>query len=187
MSGTTGIGGSPFDTGKLQKYRYTDRSFPLGRDRQGIFDKPDFDFTRLGLLFPQNDPTETVSIIDQMDHRKAFGTPLHLHVHYIQETAEIPIFIAEYAFYNNGDDVPGSRILISTADAAGAIFPWSGNPMLQIIAFPDIPAPANENISANLDLVVYRDDNVVSGDVLTKYIDYHYAMDDDGSRQEFVK
>lgn len=181
------IGNSPgLDSGALAGVRWDDRSFALTRDRQGVAQKPDYDFTNRGLLFPQNDNTEFVQIIDQMSHAKKFGTGLRLHIHYIQTTAALPIFKVDYKFWNNGEDVPALNTTISTEDG-GISFTWSGNPMLQIISFPEIPAPANENVSANFEFDLYRDDNIVSGDILTKYIDYHYQKDSDGSRQEYVK
>jgi hypothetical protein len=38
-----------------------------------------------------------------------------------------------------------------------------------------------------LDIKLYRDDNVVTGDVLLKEFDIHYQIDGLGSVQEFVK
>lgn len=178
-------GGSSFDSGSLFVPRWTDRSTPATQSKLGILNKPDFDYTELGLLFPQNDATEKVYILDQMLHEKKFDTPLDLHIHFIQTSALLPVFKAEYRYYNNGDIVP-SWTTITTLGVGKLTYPGSGN-MLQIIEFPDIPAPANENVSANLDLIIYRDDNVALGDVLVKYIDFHYQKDGDGSRQEYVK
>lgn len=182
------IGDGPehgLDTGLLAGIRWTDRSFPFTPSQiNPVTTKPDFDFTRLGLLFPQNDPLEKVYILNQMDHRKKFETAIRPHVHFIQEEANLPTFKLDYKFYNNGTDEPGAFTTIATT-GVGA-FTWTGNPMMQIVPFPEILL-VGEGISAHLDLVFYRDDNVVTGDVLVKYFDYHYQMDSDGSRQEFVK
>lgn len=171
----------------LSPAQWTDKSFPFNRERQGVTSKPDFDYTRLGLLFPQNDNTEKTYFLDQMLHEKKLGTAIKPHIHYLQETVEIPVFKLDYKFYKNGDDVPGSWTTISTASGSGAVFTWSTNPMLQIITFPEITAPANETASSHIDMIVYRDDNIVIGDVLAKYFDYHYQQDSLGSRQEFIK
>ena len=175
------------DSGYLSSPRWTDMSFPATRDKQGQTQKPDFDFTELGLLFPQNDPTEEVNIISQMDHRKKLGTALRLHVHYVQDEVAIPNFVAEYRFYKNGDAVPGAWTTIETNNGTGPAFSYTSGSILQVLPFPEIPASASETVSANLDLIIYRNDNVVTGDVLVKYFDYHYQMDSDGSREEFVK
>jgi len=183
------IGGGPtggLDSGSLAATRWTDRSFPATLTKRGANLKPDFDFTELGLLFPQNNTNEKIYILDQMLHEKKFGTPLDLHIHFIQTSSDLPIFKAEYRFYNNGDTVPATWTTISTEDGE-AQFSYTSGSMLQIIDFPSISAPADEDVSANFEAILYRDDNIVSGDVLVKFIDYHFQKDSGGSRQEYVK
>lgn len=179
--------GDTFDSGQLAMARWTDKSFPVTQAKLGIQDKPDFDFTNLGLLFPQNDTSEKIYILDQMWHTKKLGTPLRLHVHFVQDSAVLPNFVCEYRFYNNGDSIPGFTT-IETDNGAGPVitYPGSGS-IVQLVRFPEIPAPVSENISAILDIIIYRNDNRITGDVLTKYIDYHFQVDSDGSREEFSK
>lgn len=188
MTGTPGIGGKPYDTGRLAPghERWTDKSFSATASRLGVLSKPDYDFTNLGLLFPQNDPSEKIYVNDQMDHRKLIGSALRLHVHFVQTSALLPIFKVDYRYHNNGVAIPGFTTLDTSLETPAFTYPGSGS-IIQIIPFPEIPAPAGEDVSANLDMIFYRDDNVVSGDVLMKFLDYHFQMDSDGSRQEFVK
>lgn len=171
----------------LSPTQWTDKSFSGTSTKLGALSKPDFDYTNLGLLFPQNDPSEKVYITDQMLHGKKLGTAIHLHIHFIQTSALIPKFVVQYRFYNNGGAVPVFTT-IDTSTGEGLVFTYPGSgSILQIIGFQDIAAPASETASANLDLIVWRDDNVVTGDVLVKFIDYHYEMDSAGSRQEYIK
>lgn len=165
---------------------WTDKSFPLTYSKRGQGDKPDYDFVNRGMLFPEGNTGEKIQIIDQMLHEKKFETPLRNHVHFIQTVETLPIYKFDYKWYNNGEDVPVDDITISTADGLGPAFEWSGNPMLQIIRFPEIFLP-NESISSHLEGDIYRDDNVVSGDVLTKYFDYHFFKDAAGSIEEYIK
>ena len=180
--------GAP-DSGDLAAVRWTDKSFPLGRDRQGVSQKPDFDYTNLGLLFPQNDTSEEIYVIDQMDHRKKLDTALRLHIHYLQTSSDLPNFTVEYKWYNNGSPMPGGFLTLNTDDGDGPAFTYPGSgSILQIIRFQEISIPGGvEGISSNFEFKLYRNDNRVTGDVLTKYVDYHYQMDDQGSRQEFIK
>lgn len=183
------IGNGPvggLDFGSLSEIRWTDKSFPLGRDRQGVALKPDFDFIELGLLFPQNITTEEIYILDQMWHTKKLGTPLRLHVHFVQTSEIIPNFVCEYRYYNNGDTIP-SWTSIKTDDGAGPVFPYTSGSIVQLIQFPEIPPPIGEKISAILDMKIWRDDDRVLGDVLSKYVDYHFQVDSSGSREEFIK
>jgi len=183
--------GDILDLGQNRLYRWTDISVPATASLKGVNSKPDYDYTELGLLFPENDTTETVNLVVQMDHRKALGTPIHFHFHYIQTSAAEPTFICEYRFYNNGGNVPATWTQLSTADVAEgatkAALPYTSGSLLQVGAFAFIDPPADETVSANLEIKMWRDDADVTGDVLVKYLDTHYQMDTDGSRLEFVK
>ena len=119
-----------------------------------------------------------------MSHKKKLGTAIKLHLHIVSTGAAIPVFGALVRFYNNGGQVPAFSAEIETQ---GLATPWVSGSMLNICYFADIAAPANESVSANLDVILYRKDNAVTGDVLVKYIDLHYEIDSDGSQEEFVK
>lgn len=170
----------------LSSSQWTDKSFAATRLRQGALLKPDFDYTNLGLLFPQNDTTEQVFIVDQMLHQKKLDTDLHLHVHFVQTSALMPIFEAQYRTYNNGGTIPGFTTIDTSANSPAFTYPGSGS-IMQIIGFPTLSMPSPESVSACLDIIFYRNDNVVTGDVIVKYIDYHYEIDAAGSRQEYIK
>jgi len=178
---------TPITQPARKRIHWDDFSIPLTRDKQGQSTKPDYDFTNLGLLFPQNDATEIVYLVFQMSHAKKFGTDIKLHLHYIQNSADKPTFKIEYKWYNNGDTVPGSWTTISTADGNKGVFTYSSGDMLQIGSFPAISPPAGENVSSNLDVKFYREDNDMSGDCLGKYIDFHFQKDKEGSREEYKK
>jgi len=166
---------------------WTDFSVPLTRDKQGQSSKPDYDFTNLGLLFPQNDATEIVYLVQQMLHGKALGTSIRPHIHYVQDEVAQPTFKLDYRWYNNGAAVPGSFTTISTADGSKGVFAYTSGALLQIATFPEADAPVAETPSSNFEFRFYRDDNDVTGDVLAKYIDFHYQQDSLGSDAEFVK
>lgn len=180
--------GEDFDKGKILRLRWDDISVSATQTKVGSNLKPDFDFTNLGLLFPQNDTSEKIYSVFQMSHRKKLGSSIQFHIHYIQSSANKPIFTIQYRFYNNGSLVP-SYSTLNTSDVGGnqGVFSYTSGSMLQIAKFPEITAPANETVSANLDIILYRNDNTVIGDVLVKYIDLHYQIDSDGSRSEYSK
>lgn len=164
---------------------WTDLSVALEPSKQGANSKPDYDYGELGLLFPQNKTDEVMHAVFQMPHEKKMDSDIFLHLHYVQTTSTIPVFKAEYRFYNNGGVVPSTWI--STVTASTVALPYTDGSVLNIISFPAIPPPANETVSANLDIKLWRDDNVVTGDVLVKYIDLHYEIDTVGSREQYSK
>lgn len=167
---------------------FDDLSFPAVLVKRGANTKPDFDYTNIGLLFPQNDTAEKIYFTAQMPHRKKLGSPVYLHVHYTQTSAALPVFTAEYREYNNGEAVPGSWTTINTSDAGGSkgLFTYTSGTLLQIGAFPAI-ALGTESVSKNIDVILYRQDNAVTGDVLVKFIDFHFEIDSTGSSSEYTK
>lgn len=174
------------DSGSLMGTRWDDKSFPMTTTRIGALSKPDFDYTNIGLLFPQNDPSEKVYINDQMLHAKKLGTNIKLHIHFVQSSANLPIFKVDYRYHNNGVVIPSFTTISTSGQTPVFTYPGSGS-IIQLVSFPSISAPIDENVSANLDLIFYRDDNVVTGDVLVKFIDYHFEKDSVGSLLEFQK
>ncbi len=163
---------------------WDDLRFPVTQTRQGALGKPDFDTTDLGLLFPQNDPTEIAYIIAQIPHEWKLKSGLRPHIHFIQTGASEPVFKMDYRWYKNGADPTGSFTTITCDTMA---FTYSSGSMLQICSFPEIDGAGINSVSSILDIKIYRDDNVVSGDVLVKEFDFHYQKDAGGSRQEFIK
>lgn len=161
---------------------WEDMRFPATRTRRGSNDKPDFDFTNIGLLFPQNDAAEKIYISDQMSHMWKQGTLVKPHIHYIQTGAAVPTFKLAQRFYDNGGPVPDFTTITTTT----AVFTYTTGTIMQILLFPDIEL-TDLGTSAWFDMILYREDNTVTGDVLYKGFDFHYQLDSLGSREEYVK
>jgi len=165
---------------------WDDLRFPFTQTKRGSNDLPNFDYTDLGLLFPQNDATEKIYIIAQLPRHYEEHTGLRPHIHYIQDETEVPVFKMDYRWYRNGDAVPESFTTLSTE--ATPVFEYSSGSILQILSFPEIePISQVSKASSFVDIIVYRDDNVVTGDLLAKEFDIHYRIDSLGSEQEFIK
>lgn len=163
---------------------WDDERFPFSRDRQGVANKPDYDFTNMGLLFPQNDATEIAYIIAQMSHKYKTGTNIHPHIHYVQDEAQEPVFKMDYRWYDKGTDPTGS---FTTITANVFQYTYISGSLFQKLEFPAIDGSGISAVSSFLDIKIYRDDNVVTGDVLVKEFDLHYEIDTIGSASEHVK
>ena len=166
---------------------WDDLRFPATRVRRGALNKPDFDYTNIGLLFPQDDATEETYVIAQMPHKWLLESALHSHIHYIQDEAEQPTFKMDYRIIQNGGAPPGTFTTISTADGNKGVYSYTSGSLSQIATFPAIDMTGVDGVSAILDIIVYRDDDDVTGDVLVKEFDIHYQIDSLGSRTEFAK
>ena len=163
---------------------WEDLRFPASRIRQGATQKPDFDTDDLGLLFPQNDTDEIAYIIAQMPHSMKIGSDLEPHIHFYQTSVDTPVFKIDYRWYDNGGDPTGA---FTTIIMDSLSFVYTSDTILQIGEFPLIEGSGISGVSSILDVKLYRDDNVVTGDVLLKEFDIHYEIDAPGSRTEFVK
>lgn len=166
------------------QFRFTDMRAPATQVRQGALLKPDFDYTNLGLLFPQNDATEIAYIIMQAPHELQNDT-IYPHIHFIQSVAQQPTFQMDYRIVENGDN--NAYKAFTTITAATFAFTWVSGDLLQVASFPSIDISGLTSVSWIIDVKLYRNDNVVAGDVLVKEFDIHYTQDDWGSRQEFIK
>lgn len=173
---------------------WDDWTFPATRLRQGATQKPDFDPVEIGLLFPQNDPDEIVYATAIASHTFSLheGALWKPHIHFIQSEANIPIFKLDYRVtpITASGASPGAFTTIQTLDEV--VVPYSSGDISQIIEFPDIDvwaaARGDPGIAPTIDFRLYRDDNVVTGDVLLKTFDIHVPADAPlGSGQEFIK
>jgi hypothetical protein len=163
---------------------WDDLTFSATNSKRGALDKPDFDYTNLGLLFPQNDASEKIYISAQMPHAWSTGTMVMPHVHYIQTAVSTVTWKMDYAAYGIGQ----STKTFTTLTAGATTFAYTaGNYMHQIAAFPSVTLPVGSGISTQIDIIVYRQDNTNIGDVLFKQFDIHYQKDTDGSREEYIK
>ena len=161
---------------------WEDLRFPATRIRQGATQKPDFDTTNMGLLFPQNDVTEIAYIIGLTSHKMKVSSGLFPHIHFVQDSADEPIFKIDYRWYKNGADPTGG---FTTITSSTFIFTYTAGTIAQIVTFPEIDGSAIDTIANIIEIKLYRDDNVVTGNVLVKEFDMHYEIDTIGSRTEF--
>jgi len=164
---------------------WDDLRAPASRIRQGATQKPDYDFTENGLLFPQNDATEIAYIILQMPHAWREGTEIFPHVHYVQDSATTPSFFMDYRVYDVGQSVPAGWTTYEF-DIHEAIGYSSGS--IHQIAWSRTPIKMGGlKLSCMMDVQLYRDDNDYVGDALVKEFDLHYQVDQFGSEEQYKK
>lgn len=156
------------------------------------------DFTNIGFSFPTNNifPDDFIYNNVQLRHKYKLGSPLAPHIHFIQNSANIPNWVMNFRVYNNGEVIPSFR----TVKWSALIFPYTSGSILQIATFPDITQTDNAtamNISCNIDYKISRDTSNAStlftgvdaniSAALLKYFDIHELEDNLGSRQMATK
>lgn len=162
--------------------RWDDLKFPFTQTKRGSNLKPDFDDTNVGLLFPQNDPAEIVYMIGQFPHSYLSGSNVRPHIHWKQTGASFPVWTMEYMWSSPGDATPSSFTTLTTNTGA---FPYVSGNLEQISSFAEIDGTGMKRSSIML-IKFYRDDNVVSGDVLGYEFDIHFQKHRHGTLTEYV-
>jgi hypothetical protein len=162
---------------------WIDYLVPLVSTRVGSNSKPDFDFTNVGYLFPQNDATEILYMVLQMPHGYKEGSTIYPHVHYRRTAAAKPVFKIDYAWFNIGEAQPAFATYVMDQDA----IEYESGSIQQIAKGASGITGTGEKISSLMLVKLYRDDNVVTGDVLAWQFDVHIECDSYGSELEYIK
>ena len=153
----------------------TDLRFPATQLKRGATAKPDFDFTNIGLLFPQNDETEAIYIVAQMPHSWEEGTTIYPHVHIRQAQATVPKFEMEYKIYDIGDTIPAT--FSSYVMDTGAVTYTSGT-IAQLISGSGGIDMTGFTASAIILIKLYRQTgDGIASDVLVDEFNIHYYAD----------
>ena len=170
---------------RLIEPKWNDVTFPLTRTYiNPPTSRPDYDATNLGLLFPQNIPSEAIDIIIQVPHTWKEGTTIYPHVHVVQSASPQARFRMTYKWYNVGDEVPATW---ETYDMNTYALPYTGTNMAQVIRGAGGIDGTGKLISSMLKLKLARVDNTYVGDILTDQFDIHMLMDSFGSEEQFDK
>jgi hypothetical protein len=163
---------------------WDDLSFPLTQGKQGNTTKPDYSYTELGYLFPQNDADEILYLSVQLPHRWKIGSTIYPHIHWHQSADQNVTWKIDYRWFNIGESVPG---VWSTYTMDGLVIAYTSGNVHQISRNVLGIDGTGKTLSSCLQIKLYRDDNVYTGDALATMFDIHIECDALGSSQEFVK
>lgn len=163
---------------------WDDLVMPLTQTKQGSNLKPDFDYTNIGYLFPQNDVAEILYLQMQIPHSYKLGSDIYPHVHFRQATSASAVFKIDYKWFSIGDPVPAAY---TTYIMNRPVASYTSGSLHQIVSGSAPISGSGKGISSVFLAKLYRDDNAVTGDVLTYQFDVHVEKDAEGSSQEYIK
>lgn len=163
---------------------WEDLKVPLQQGKQGSSSKPDYNYTELTYDFPQNDSSEALYFNIQMPHGWLEGSDINPHVHWIQTQNLNVTWKIDYRWYNPNSAVPASWTTVTIDQLA---FTYSSGSLHQISKPSSMISGTGKTLSSILQVKLYRDDNVYTGDALALEFDIHYEVDAVGSGQEFLK
>jgi len=160
---------------------YTNLRFPAVFSKRGANDLPHFDYTNIGLLFPENDTSEIIYILGQLPYRRKLGSSVFPHIHFVQDTQNTPVFKMDYRWYENNTSIPD----FTTSSANDFQFSYSSGSIVQIAKFPEITGEPILGNSSIFEAKIYRDDSNVAGDVLFKEFDLHFLSNNIGTMNPY--
>lgn len=163
---------------------WEDMVVPLIAGKQGQTDKPAWDRTNGGYLYPQNDNTHILYLNIQMPHRWKLGSDIAPHVHWHQAANQNPVFKMDYRWTNIGDAVP---VGWTTYTMGTLVKTYSSGTIHQICGGTALLSGSGKTLSSMLQVKLYRDDNVYTGTLLATSFDLHYESDALGSNTEYTK
>lgn len=166
-------------------FGWEDIRFPPTRVTRGSNSLPDFDYTNLGLLFPENDASEKIYIITEFPHSVLAGSDIYPHVHFLQTTNTLPTFKMQYRRYENGGAVPSTFTELTSKTST--VYSYPGSDIVNVLEFPKIDGSDIVSVSSFMEIIFFRDDADITGDVLVKEVDIHVKADYVGSFQEYSK
>lgn len=146
--------------------------------------KPDYDYTNLGLLFPQNDTSEYVVVKKQIPHGYKQGSNLRFHIHIGQAQDLQAVFKYDYKWINIGDD---ADVVTKTITLDQYAIVYVDGLLHQILYSSEEIDGTGKKISSIIKGKLYRDDNVYIGDILVTDADFHCQVDAFGSIEEYIK
>lgn len=158
--------------------------FAMTRSLQGILQKPDYDFTNLGLLFPESDASEKACLITLLPNSRAKCCPLMPYVHFIQTNAQTPVFKIDYRILNLGSDISTPFETLTAGEFAVA---YDSGSIHQAAIFPPMLIKPDLELGAAVDVFLYREDDIPIGDALAKEFGILYKQDSLGSGSLFQK
>ena len=163
---------------------WDDLVVPLTTTRIGANNKPDFDFDEIAYMFPQNNTSEILYFVVQMPHRRKIGSNIHPHVHYRQATSDVPVFKLDYKWFNIGSSEPTTW---NTYIMDQPLVSWTDSSTHQLNTGALMIDGSSYGLSSMMLCKLYRDDNIVTGDVAVWQFDIHIEIDSFGSNEEFSK
>lgn len=130
----------------------------------------------------------------QLSHAWLLGTAIFPHIHWTQESANVPNFLFQYRWQMNGKPKSSAWEYLK---CNSAVFPYVSGSLNQISGGATIQAPVGHSLSDIIQIRVIRDTgnnsglfsgpDLYSGTVGITAVDIHYQIDTVGSRTEFTK
>jgi hypothetical protein len=163
---------------------YAGIDVPASSMKQTSGGKPDFDYTNVGYLFPQNDTAEKTyfEVVLPTGWLAVAGKDASIYprVAWDQAGASNAVFKLSYRFLEGGAN---STAAFTTITSSAQSYTYTTGSITQIAEFPAISITSVGALRNGLACILYRDDNVVTGDVRVPWASFVVQLAAGGSRR----
>jgi hypothetical protein len=157
---------------------------PLASAIQTATAKPDFDYTNVGFLFPNNDATETLSFIVNLPPSYKEGASLYPYVQWLQAADQAAVFKIDYKWFNRNAAPPAN---FTTLALSTYVYTYDEGTLHQVSRASAAISGTGKEIASVLLVKLYRDDAVYTGDATALHFGFHHQIDSIGSEAEYTK
>ncbi len=187
---------------ELDNVVYEDKAYPLlGKRLSTNVGKVDYDWGELTVKFQPNGNfgslNDHVGMVTELPHQAVVNGKIYPHIHWEQTSADAVVWELQYRIQDNGNakTTSWSSSMTATsgelAENCDNVFDYVSGTLIQISRFKD--GSGNYyidldgiDISATIQFRLARTDSN-SGNVYAEFFDFHYQIDDMGSKTEFNK
>lgn len=174
---------------------FEDKAYPLiGRRLTANQGTADYDWDEMAVAFSQNgdmtDANDLVGMNAELPHQAKENGKIYPHIHWEQNSTNEVIFELDYRVQDNGAEkmTTWNRMVANSTDDSA--FNYVSGTLNQITKFKENGVDYIDmdgiGISATLQFKITRTDST-GGVVNATFFDFHYEIDDLGSREEFIK
>lgn len=178
---------------------YEDKAYPLiGRRLSSNLGTADYDWDELAVEFAANgdmsDVNDLVGLNAELPHQAKADGKIYPHFHWWQTSANDVVFELDYRIQDNSEAKTTAWTRMYARANGDSTFTYSTGTLNQITRFNSANDGTGDyfidmtgvGISATLQFKMTRTD-ATAGTVSVMFFDFHYEIDDLGSRDEFVK
>ena len=187
---------------KLDNTVYEDKAYPLfGKRLSSSTGTADYDYNEMNVRFQPSggieDIRDTVGMVAEIPHQAIANGKIYPHIHWEQTTTDANVWTLQYRIQDNGSQKVTDWSVSMTATSGELaedcdnVFDYSSGTLIQISRFKD--ASGNYyidldgiGISATIQFRMTRTDSL-TGNIYADFFDFHYQIDDIGSKDEFSK
>lgn len=163
--------------------RWEDLRFPATTAKQGNTNKPDFDYTDMVLLYPddQDSTNELTYHNAQLPHDVDTSQLLYPHIHWIQESSDTVAFRCKWRAWDLG---AAATSWVYGSTTSSEEFTYTSGTIHQILSFEAIDLTGYTE-STMIQVQIYRVDDggtgALTGDCKVLEFDIHYARNKMGT------